>query len=107
MGDDLHAASLATGGDDQNGSHEDGASVGSGEGKVLRLPDGESACFDKKDEAEEPTLDERTKQVLDMEKKISTLKTELAVACRQLQVVKGDPKTPIWLELPDESHLQD
>mmetsp|Transcript_67776 Transcript_67776/g.201633 ORF Transcript_67776/g.201633 Transcript_67776/m.201633 type:complete len:177 (+) Transcript_67776:102-632(+) len=42
---------------------------------------------------------DRAGRVRDLEDRVASLKVELAVANRQLQAVRGDPKTPIWIEL--------
>mmetsp|Transcript_58276 Transcript_58276/g.173434 ORF Transcript_58276/g.173434 Transcript_58276/m.173434 type:complete len:149 (-) Transcript_58276:106-552(-) len=42
---------------------------------------------------------DKASRVRVLEQRVAGLKAELAVANRKLQVARGDPKTPIWIEV--------
>mmetsp|Transcript_15817 Transcript_15817/g.35877 ORF Transcript_15817/g.35877 Transcript_15817/m.35877 type:complete len:216 (-) Transcript_15817:78-725(-) len=84
----------------------------SGEGRLPAFPKEETAgrpggAFEaeaKQDglansKAKQPAGD-RVGRIRHLEDKLSSLKAELATVSRQLQAARGDPKTPIWIEIP-------
>mmetsp|Transcript_116897 Transcript_116897/g.342317 ORF Transcript_116897/g.342317 Transcript_116897/m.342317 type:complete len:157 (-) Transcript_116897:195-665(-) len=64
----------------------------SGEGRLPQFPK-------EKEAKAKPEANDRAGRIRNLEDRIAGLKAELSVASRQLQAARGDPKTPIWIEL--------